>query len=130
MHMVRQARRDATRLWQLCLVNGRPDAARVRNVVDGLIGTHRGGAAAVRFHFLRLVRLDAARWSARVATATPLDADVRAAIETTIASRYGTAIETTFAVDPQLIGGMRLTVGSDVYDGSIRARLVALDARF
>jgi len=130
MHTARQARRDATQLWRLCLVNGRPDAARVRNVVEGLIETPRGGAAAVRSHLLRLVRLDATKWSARVATATPLDADVRAAVEATLASRYGAAIETTFAVDPQLIGGMRLTVGSEVYDGSVRARLVALDARF
>jgi F-type H+-transporting ATPase subunit delta len=99
-------------------------------VIEGLIATPRGGAAAVRSHFLRLVRLDDTRWSARVATATALDADVRAAIEATLASRYGAAIETTFAVDPRLIGGMRLTVGSEVYDGSVRARLVALDARF
>ena len=28
-----------------------------------------------------------------------------------------------------LIGGMRLTVGSDVYDGSVRARLAAIEAR-
>jgi F-type H+-transporting ATPase subunit delta len=130
MHTARQARRDATRLWRLCLVNGRPDAARVRDVVDGLTGTRRIGAAAVLSHFLRLVRLDAARWSAHIYTATPLDADDRAAVEGTLAHRYGTAIDTTFAVDPRLIGGMRLTVGSEVYDGSIRARLAALDTRF
>jgi F0F1-type ATP synthase delta subunit len=34
-----------------------------------------------------------------------------------------------FAVDPALIGGLRIQVGSDVYDGSIRARLATLDAR-
>jgi F-type H+-transporting ATPase subunit delta len=130
MHTARQARRDATRLWRLCLVNGRPDAARVRDVVDGLVETRRIGAASVLSHFLRLLRLHAARWSARIDTATPLDADDRAAVEVTLAHRYGSSIDTTFAVDPRLIGGMRLTVGSDVYDGSIRARLAALDARF
>jgi F-type H+-transporting ATPase subunit delta len=130
MHTTQHVRRDATRLWRLCLVNGRPDAARVRNVVEGLIETHRGGAAAVRSHLLRLVRLDATRWSATVTTATPLDADIRAGVEAALASRYGAAIETTFAVDPQLIGGMRLMVGSEVYDGSVLARLVALDASF
>ena len=130
MQTERQARRDATRLWRLCLMNGRPDAARVRDLVNGLIETNRGGAAAVRWHFLRLLRLDAARWSARIDSAAPLDAEDRAAVEVTLASRYGTALETTFAVDPRLIGGMRLTVGSEVYDGSVRARLAALDARF
>jgi F-type H+-transporting ATPase subunit delta len=114
----------------LCLVHGRPDATRVRDVVDGLGETQRAGARGVLTHFLRLLRLDAARQSVRVDTAAPLDAGDRAAVEVTLAHRYGTAIDTTFVVDPRLIGGMRLTVGSDVYDGSIRARLAALDAQF
>jgi len=37
---------------------------------------------------------------------------------------------TTFTVNEGLIGGMRLTVGSHVYDGSVRARLDTIDARF
>ena len=35
----------------------------------------------------------------------------------------------TFVPNPELIGGMRVTVGSDVYDGSIRNQLAALEAR-
>jgi F0F1-type ATP synthase delta subunit len=35
-----------------------------------------------------------------------------------------------FTVEPALIGGMRVTIGSDVYDGSVRGRLEALAARF
>jgi F-type H+-transporting ATPase subunit delta len=130
MLTARKARKDATRLWRMCLVNGRPDAGRVRAIVDGLIETRRGGAATVLSHFLRLVRLDATRWSARVDTAAPLDAADRAALEALLAERYGGGIEAAFAVDPALIGGMRLRVGSDVYDGSVRARLAALDRRF
>jgi len=37
---------------------------------------------------------------------------------------------TTFVVDPTLIAGMRLKVGSDVYDGSVKGGLAALEARF
>jgi F-type H+-transporting ATPase subunit delta len=43
---------------------------------------------------------------------------------------YGGALKTSFAVNPTLIGGMRVKVGSDVFDGSVRARLAALEARF
>jgi F-type H+-transporting ATPase subunit delta len=130
MYTARKARTDATRLWRLCLVNGRPDPARVSNIVDGLVDTTRTGARAMLAHFLRLVRLDVARWSARVDTAAPLEAADRAALEAMIGERYGRGIEAAFGVDPALIGGMRLRVGSDVYDGSIRARLTALDKRF
>ena len=34
------------------------------------------------------------------------------------------------AEDPTLLGGLRVTVGSDVYDGTIRAGLAALATRF
>jgi F0F1-type ATP synthase delta subunit len=36
----------------------------------------------------------------------------------------------TFRDDPALIGGVRITVFSDVYDGTVRARLNTLRARF
>jgi F-type H+-transporting ATPase subunit delta len=38
-------------------------------------------------------------------------------------------MKATFTVNPSLVGGMRIKVGSDVYDGSVRARLAALEAR-
>ena len=130
MKMARRARQDATRLWRLCLVNGRPDVAHVRNMVDGLTETRRPGASAVLAHFLRLVRLDAARWAARVDTAAPLEPAERTAVQAVLVERYGSRVETVFAVDPALIGGMRVRVGGDVYDGSIQGRLAAIDARF
>ena len=130
MTIARRARQDATRLWRLCLVNGRPDAGRARNVVDGLAETRRTGASVVLAHFLRLVRLDAARWAARVDTAAPLEPAERTAVQAMLVDRYGTRVETVFTVDPALIGGMRVRVGGDVYDGSIQGRLAAIDARF
>ena len=43
---------------------------------------------------------------------------------------YGPGISTSFAHNPALIGGMRIHVGSDVYDGSVRAGLDALEKSF
>jgi F-type H+-transporting ATPase subunit delta len=130
MRTARHAKRDATRLWRLCLVNGRADPSRVRLVVDRLVGAGGARNALTVSHVVRLLRLEEAKWSARVETAAPLEDAVRRNIEEGLATRYGSAMETTFVVDPAVVGGMRLTVGSDVYDGSIRARLAALEARF
>jgi F0F1-type ATP synthase delta subunit len=33
-------------------------------------------------------------------------------------------------VDPALIAGVQVQIGSDVYDGSVKARLAALATRF
>ena len=54
----------------------------------------------------------------------------RRAVEEWLARRYGRAMATTYVVDPTLIAGMRLKVGSDVYDGSVKGGLAALEARF
>ena len=127
MRTSREARREATRLWRLCRVSGRVDPQRVRVIIDRLIETGGARATVLLAHVLRLVRLEEAKWSARVESAAPLEPGQRAALEDALARRYGRAVETAFALEPALIGGMRLTVGSDVYDGSIRARLNAVE---
>ena len=45
-------------------------------------------------------------------------------------SSYGPGMSTSFAANPELIGGMRVKVGSDVYDGSVRTALLTLEERF
>lgn len=127
MRTSREGRREAMRLWRLCRVNGRVDPQRARVIVERLIEAGGARATVVRAHFLRLLRLEEEKWSARVESAKPLEPVERAALEDALTRRYGRAVETVFAVEPTLIGGMRLRVGSDVYDGSIRGRLDALE---
>jgi hypothetical protein len=74
--------------------------------------------------------LPASRLDERDCSAAPLDAAVRGDVERALASQYGAAIATTFVVDPTLIGGMRVQVGSDLYDGSVKAGLAALESSF
>jgi F-type H+-transporting ATPase subunit delta len=40
--------------------------------------------------------------------------------------KYGKDLSTEFVVKPELLGGMRVRVGSDVWDGSVRNRLERL----
>jgi F-type H+-transporting ATPase subunit delta len=110
-------------------VDGRLDDGRVRLVVDRAIHAGRRGTIAILSHFERLVRLERQRHTAQVVSAAPLPDDLRADVSARIERLYGGDIETSFSDDPSLIGGMRLTVGSDVYDGSVRARLAAIAAR-
>lgn len=129
MQTTKQAERDAKKLLRLCLVNGSLDEARVRQVVDRVIASGRPGGLGVLSRFQRLVRLDKARHSADVDSAAPLPAEVRAAIEAALRA-LGPDVTTTFAENPSLLGGVRVKVGSDIYDGSIQGRLAALDSRF
>ena len=130
MKTTKQTKREAKRLFRFCLVDGLLDAARTRQVVQRIIDAKRRGGLALLSHFQRLVRLDLARHTAQVESAMPLPEDLRTSVQAGLAHTYGPGISASFAHNPGLIGGMRIKVGSDVYDGSIRARLAALERGF
>jgi F-type H+-transporting ATPase subunit delta len=111
-------------------VNGALDEARVRHVARRIAAAHRRGALSMLEAFQRLVRLDLDRYTARIESATPLAGPVQETIARHLAARYGPHLIRTFRDDPALIGGVRIQVGSQVYDGTVRARLNALSARF
>ena len=129
MKTKKQTQREARQLFQLCLVNGALDDDRVRDVVQQMIDAGRPGSLKVLARFQRLVRLDRAAHTAHVESAAPLPADVKTSIESSIARLHGAGIATTYAANPDLLGGARITVGSDVYDSSIQGRLAELEAR-
>src|SRR5688572_14146924 len=130
MKSKRQQQREAKRLFRLCMANGSLDETRVRRIVDQIVAAERPGSLNVLSRFQRLVRLDREAHSARVESASSLPDDVRARIEAGLARMYGSGIVTSFAQNPALLGGVRITVGSDVYDGSIQDRLAAVEERF
>ena len=126
----RQAQRDATDLLRLSLADGALDEGRVREIVQRLTAAATPAALAILSRYERLLRLEVVKHSATVASAAALPDDMRAELEASITRLYGPGIHTTFTEDPALLGGIRITVGSDVYDASIRGRLAALEARF
>ena len=121
--------RAARQLFRFCMADGLLDTGRARDVALRLASSSRRGSTQTLAQFLRLVRLDRDRHSARVESAAPLADSVRKEIEGDLARIYGPGVETSFDQNPALIGGMRIKVGSDVYDDSVRARLAALEAR-
>jgi F0F1-type ATP synthase delta subunit len=130
MKTPRQAQREARQLFRLCFAEGSLDENRVRLVVARVLAAKGSGGLAVATRFLRLVRQDSARHHAEVASALPLPAHIRAEIEASLARQYGAGLITSFVDDPSLLGGVRLTAGSDVYDGSVKGGLAALEGRF
>jgi F-type H+-transporting ATPase subunit delta len=130
MRISKQARRLAKELFTLCRVDGRLDEDRVRAVLRRLVAARPRGYVGIARHFQRLVELDLARRRALVESAAPLSPELRSALEQALERRHGPGLRFLFAENPALLGGLRVRVGSDVYDGSIAGRLAALAARF
>ena len=130
MKTTKQTKREAKQLFRSCLINGLLDEGRTRQVVQRIIDGKRRGGLALLSQFQHLVKLDCARHTAEVESAMPLPSDLRTSIQAGLVRVYGPGISASFAHNPGLIGGMRIKVGSDVYDGSVRARLAALEKNF
>jgi F-type H+-transporting ATPase subunit delta len=98
-----------------------------RNFVRVVIEAERVGVLPQIFALFEDLK-DAAEGvaKARIETAFPLSdgelADIKAALE----KHFGKKIEATVAIDPELIGGARITVGDTVIDGSVQAKLQAM----
>ncbi|MEY2430267.1 MAG: F-type H+-transporting ATPase subunit delta [Verrucomicrobiota bacterium] len=130
MKISRQSRREAKQLFRSCLMDGLLDENRARLVVKRLIEAKPRGYLAVLSHFERLLKLDYQRRSARVESAAPLPADLQTSVQASLTRLYGPGLNFSFGQNPALIGGLRIKVGSDVYDGSVQARLAALEETF
>jgi F-type H+-transporting ATPase subunit delta len=125
----RKVKRAARQLYRACLSDGVLDQTRVRQVAQRIATSKRRGSLSLLSDFQRLVRLDRDRHTAVVESATPLADGQRDGIQADLRRVYGSGLEATFVPNPALIGGVRIKVGSDVYDSSVRARLAALEAR-
>lgn len=126
MKITKQARRDAKQLFRVCASGGPLDEAKVRQTLQAVIARKPRGYVGILSHFHRLVKLDIERRSAKVESAVPSSPALMESIKASLVRKYGAGLNVTFSVNPELIGGLRVKVGSDVYDGSIQARLNAL----
>jgi F-type H+-transporting ATPase subunit delta len=130
MKASRKAKLAARQLFRFCLVEGLLDPTRAKQVAQRLLRSERRQAQVVLSEFVRLVRLDCDRHTASIQTAAPLPGSMRMVIQADLVRTYGPGLAISFKEAPELISGMRVQVGSDVFDGSVRARLAALETRF
>ena len=125
----KQLQRIAKRLFRWCLVNGELDEGRVRRVVRTVLDSRRRGYLPVLLSFHRLIQLEVSQHTAAVETPFVLPADLRARTQDTLQTQYGVRTVTKFIQRPELIAGMRVQVGCDVYDGTVKAKLELLEKR-
>ncbi len=65
---------------------------------------------------------------AAIASAFPLSDTQRADLVSNLERRFKRKIDPHVTVDPSLIGGVRIAVGDEVIDGSVRGMLAAMSA--
>jgi len=130
MKVSRQTRRQIARLFRACTVNGLLDESRVRYAVHQMATYKRRDWLPILALLRRLVQIDIARRTAKVESAFRLPPNIQAEVKKNLADTYGAGLNTSFCENPGLIAGMRIKVGSDVYDGTVENRLNAIEQSF
>lgn len=130
MKVSKDAARTARRLFRLSLVDGRLDENRAMMAVRKVASAKPRGYASILHAFKRLVRLELDRRKVTVQSAKPLADREQQQIRSSLESQYEPGLIFDFSVNPELIGGLKIRVGDDVFDGSVRGRLNRLEQQF
>ena len=95
-----------------------------RNLLRTIIDNGRLAALPeVAHQFHALVNARSGVSDALVYSAFPIDAAQLAAVVTSLEKRFGRKLNASVQVEPDLIGGIRVVVGDEVLDTSVKARL-------
>jgi F-type H+-transporting ATPase subunit delta len=126
MQVKKEVRQIAREMLRASFTDGQLDRGRIASLVDSILTRKPRNFLKILEYYKRLLRLETEKRHARIETATALEPQIASQISLNLTRRYGTDLSTEFAINPALLGGMRIRVGSDVWDSSVRNRLERL----
>ena len=126
MKINKEIRRLSREMLRASFTDGQFDSGRIASVVDSLIAKKPRHYIDVLKNYRRLLRLELEKRQAKIETAGEVDSTAKSELVANLKKKYGGDLTTGFVVNPALLGGMRIRVGSDVWDGTVRNRLERL----
>jgi F-type H+-transporting ATPase subunit delta len=130
MKITKDANRAARQLLRACVdASGRLHGSRAKTVIKKLAETKPRNYLSIAVAFERLVRLEVQKRRATIESAAVLSPELRDQLRADLQKKFGEDLELDFNINPELLGGLRVQVGSQVWDGSVRAKLETLRSR-
>jgi F-type H+-transporting ATPase subunit delta len=123
MKLSKEAQKLSKGLLRISFSDGALDADKVKKATAAIIKSKPRNYVGVLKEYARLIRMEVAKSHAVIESATEMEASEKSAITRTLRSKYGSEVTTDYSVNPDLIGGLRIQVGSNVVDTSVRSRL-------
>ncbi|MGI9087545.1 MAG: F0F1 ATP synthase subunit delta [Chthoniobacterales bacterium] len=126
MKINKEARQLSKALLRSSFTDGQLDSGRISALVKSLIEKKPRNYLKVLEAYKRLLRLEVEKRSAVIESATELPPAAGQQVVANLTRKYGPGLTIQFVVNQELLGGMRIRVGSDVWDSSVRNRLQRL----
>ena len=126
MKINKETRQVSRQLLRSSFADGQLDRSRVSQLVKTLIEQKPRNYLKILDAYKRLLRLEVEKRSATIESASELAPEAAASLVQNLRRKYGLDLTMKIVVNPDLLGGMRIRVGSDVWDSSVRNRLQRL----
>jgi F-type H+-transporting ATPase subunit delta len=123
MKATKDARKVSRQLFRHSFTLGKLDEEKISQMVQTVLATKPRRYVDVLKDYQRLLQLEVEKRHAVIESATPLNRSLGDRIVTNLRARYGEDLTTEFRTNPELLGGLRIKIGNDVWDGSVKNRL-------
>lgn len=126
----KEVQRIAKKLFVATMTNRGVDVGVAKQIIAKFSQLKPRGYQALLDAYMRLIRLEVQENRAIVESFASLDEPVKGQITADLRKKYGAQISPEFTTNQALLGGMKVRIGSDVWDGSIKNRLERLSEKF
>ena len=130
MKVSKAANSTARRIFRMCQTEERLDEAKLSVAVRRIVADKPRDFRGVLHALKRLTRLELDRRHVVVESAEALDDETRQRVGIGLAAKYGADLTYEYKVNPDLLGGLKVRVGCDVWDGTVKGRLDRLAQAF
>jgi F-type H+-transporting ATPase subunit delta len=130
MRTAKEARKVSGQLFRNSFTEGKLDKEKISHMVETLLAEKPRHYVDALKDYQRLIRLETEKRHAVIESATQLNSALANQIVTNLRRRYGDDLTTEFRTNPELLGGLRIKIGDDVWDGSVKNRLHKLQEQF
>jgi F-type H+-transporting ATPase subunit delta len=129
MKIPKESRRTARKLFNQCLNEKGLDEEKLRKVFKEIAQAKPRRYLAILSELERLARNELKKKQLTIESPMPLSGAELESIKAKIERDFKKSLDVRSKVSPQLIGGLRIKINSDVWDGSVKARLDQLAER-
>src|SRR3954469_19359964 len=123
MKLDKDSRKLSKQLFQASFTDGRIDKEKVGIIGRQIVESKPRNTLGILKEYQRLIRLEIEKHHAVIESAAKLDDSTKKQLVSNLKAKYGKDTTTEFKISPELLGGVRVKIGSDVFDSSVRERL-------
>ena len=119
----KEARKISREMFRYSFTSSKLDEEKITEMVQSVIARKPRHYVDVLKDYQHLLQLEVEKRHVVIESATPLNRSVGDQILANLRARYGEDLTTEFRTNPELLGGLRVKIGNDVWDGSVKSRL-------